>query len=342
MQIAMNDRLLVFNCHEAWIYQLQLLQCPLDIIVNLRGRQVAGWDENMRPLPSRARLVEWPEVLRGRESYRCIVAHNLTDLLDARAVVGPRVLMLHETIEGAAREQSLAVPLSELREAVSRFVQLTGTYVVAVSKLKAESWGAANEVIASGADPDDYLPRSGDLPKGLRVANHIARRPHTLMWSFHEEAFRGLPVTIVGRNPGWEGVEPATNWAELKKTFARHRFYIHTADPTLEDGFNMAMLEAMAAGLPILGNRHPTSPIEHGVSGFLSDDPQQLRAYAQRLLADPALAARMGEAAKRTVSEEFSSAHFQRKFGRAIECAQKLHSKRNNRSHVAIKATSPR
>jgi glycosyltransferase involved in cell wall biosynthesis len=178
------------------------------------------------------------------------------------------------------------------------------------------------------------------LPAGLRVANHIARRPNTLLWSFHQESFRGLPVTIVGRNPEWEGVEPAKNWADLKETFARHRFYIHTADPKFEDGFNMAMLEAMAAGMPVLGNRHPTSPIEHGVSGFLSDDPTELRAFAQRLLADRDLAGQMGAAAQKLVSQKFSSRHFQKSFSQAIERAHKLWWKQTDRSNVAVKATS--
>ena len=91
-------------------------------------------------------------------------------------------------------------------------------------------------------------------------------------------------------------VHPADDWDHLKQIFSQHRFYIHTADPRLEDGCNMATLEAMAAGLPVLGNRHPTSPVEHGVSGWLSDDPVELRAYALRLLDDHDLARRMGVA----------------------------------------------
>ena len=39
----------------------------------------------------------------------------------------------------------------------------------------------------------------------------------------------------------------------------------------------MATVEAMAAGMPIIGNRHPDSPVEHGVNGFLSDDPAELK-----------------------------------------------------------------
>jgi glycosyltransferase involved in cell wall biosynthesis len=57
---------------------------------------------------------------------------------------------------------------------------------------------------------------------------------------------------------------------------------------------NMATLEAMAAGLPVLGNCHPTSPSRHAVGGFLSNDPEELRAFARRLLRDPDLATQMG------------------------------------------------
>jgi glycosyltransferase involved in cell wall biosynthesis len=118
-------------------------------------------------------------------------------------------------------------------------------------------------------------------------------------------------------------VHPAGSWEELRRIFRRHRFYIHTADPRLEDGYNMATLEAMAAGLPVLGNRHPTSPVEHGVSGFLSDDPAELRGCALRLLEDRALAAQMGAAARECVARHFSGALFQAGFRRSIETAQR-------------------
>ncbi len=85
----------------------------------------------------------------------------------------------------------------------------------------------------------------------------------------------------------------------------------------------MATLEAMAAGLPVLGNRHPTSPVEHGVNGFLSDDPAELRGYAERLLADHELAGWMGQAARKTVIKRFSSVRFREDFSRSIEFARR-------------------
>src|SRR5258708_36069974 len=87
----------------------------------------------------------------------------------------------------------------------------------------------------------------------------------------------------------------------------------------------MAMLEAMAAGLPVLGNRHPTSPVTHGVDGFLSDDPRELNQFARILLKDQALAREMGCAAQRTVAERFSVESFRTGMARSISIAQNLY-----------------
>jgi len=90
----------------------------------------------------------------------------------------------------------------------------------------------------------------------------------------------------------------------------------------------MATAEAMAAGLPILGNQHPTSPVKHGVGGFLSDDPEELRKYARMLLEDRNLAVLMGRQARKTVIERFSTTRFKEAFLQSIETARrKRHSR---------------
>lgn len=319
----MDKRLLVFDCHEAWVYQLGLINQPMDVVIGLRGRHTDRWDETMRPIPPNARLVRLDEALRSPEPYDCIVAHNFTDLLEAKSLACPRLLVLHETLDGAMLEQGTAVPARALRAAVARYTQLTKTHVVAVSNLKGRSWGFEDDIVPFSANPADYLPWQGDLAYGLRVANHINRRRRILLWEFHQKAFGGMPISLIGHNPDLDGVKPSADWADLKRTLSQHRFYVHTADPNLEDGYNMATLEAMAAGLPVLGNRHPTSPVENGVNGFLSDDPEELRRYAVKLLGDRELAARMGQAARDTVAEHFSAARFQANFGRSIEAARR-------------------
>jgi glycosyltransferase involved in cell wall biosynthesis len=316
-------RLLVFDCHEAWVYQLRSLDQPMDVVVGLKGRHTTGWDEAMRPVPPNARIVRLEEAIASREPYDCIIAHNLSDLLDAKPIVAPRLFVIHGTLDGIVLEQGSRTTADELRLAVARYISMIGAHVMAVSQWKGKSWGFGGEAVPSSAGPNDYLPYQGDFACGLRVANDVIRRKRTLLWNFHTEAFGNLPVTLVGRNEEIPGVGPARDWQHLKEIFSRHRFFIHTADPRLEDGYNMAALEAMAAGLPILGNRHPTSPVEHGVSGFLSDDAAELAGFARQLLADRELAARMGREARKVVVEKFSPEKFRQGLERSLECARR-------------------
>ena len=316
-------KLLVFNCHEAWVYQLGVLGYDLDIIVGLKGRYTDGWDERMRPLPVNSRIISLPEALKAQISYYCIITHNITDLLDVKYLSGPRIIVLHTTLYGRLYEEGSKIPREKLKSLLSHYLKLVGGHAVAVSSLKGKSWGLSEDIVTFGADPEDYLPYKGNEPKGLRICNEISKRKETLYWDFHMEAFKGIPIRIVGHNQDMPGVDSARNWSHLKKMLSSHRFYVHTADPRFEDGYNMATLEAMAAGMPILGNRHPTSPVEHGISGFLSDDPDELRSYGDMLLADIDLAARMGEEARKTVIKRFSLEKFKEGFARSIEIARR-------------------
>jgi len=74
------------------------------------------------------------------------------------------------------------------------------------------------------------------------------------------------------------------------------------AHPTLNDGRSVAVLEAMAWGRPVVASRvgGVAELIEDEVSGLLvpARDPAALAEALQRLLADPALRARLGQAAR--------------------------------------------
>ena len=328
-------RLLVFNCHEAWVHQLRAIDAELDIVVGLEGHHVAGWDQRMRPQPPCSRLLDLEQALAGEATYDCLIAHNLTDLLDVKALPGPRLLVLHSTYEGRIAAEGAQVDPAQLRATLRRYLDLVGGHAVAVSAMKSVD-GFPPQVVTAGVDIDDYPPRAGDTAAGLRIANHIAQKKEVLAWDFHELAFEGLPVTLVGHNPELPGVAPARDWEHLKALLSRHRFYVHTADPRYEDGFNMAMLEAMAAGLPVIGNRHPSSPIEHGVSGLLAETPSELRAHAERLLAEPDFAREMGEKARETIARDFPLSKFASGLHAAIERArERWRARRSRQSNVA-------
>lgn len=314
-------RLLTLNCHEAWVYQLGYLGYELDIIDALPGRYCPRWDTNVRPVPKNSNLISLDQVLESRPFYDCIIAHNITDLMDLKSISGPRILVIHSSLDGRMRQHGLDMPPERLKALLHDYLDVVGGHVVSVSALKGKSWGHIEDIVEFGVDPDEYQPWSGEVAAGLRVSNQISNRKEILFWHLHEAACKGIDVRLVGFNPDMPGVTPSRSWDDLKSILRSHRFYVHTAHPELEDGYNMAAFEAMAAGLPVIGNRHPTSPVEHGVSGFLSDNPEELREYALLLLRDRDLAGRMGTAARKIVNEKFSMQRFVSRFKKSIETA---------------------
>lgn len=96
---------------------------------------------------------------------------------------------------------------------------------------------------------------------------------------------------------------------------ANLREHLSSADifvlPSRSEGFSNAIVEAMAASLPVVatdvgGN---AEAVEDGVSGFIvpSEDIAALSAAITRLISDPSLAKAMGEAGKNRVIEKFTT-----------------------------------
>jgi hypothetical protein len=328
-------KLLVLNCHEAWVHQLSVLDADLEIVVGLPGRYTREWDTRMRPLPGNARVIRLEQA--AHEGYDAVIAHNITDLLDTRHIRSPKLLVFHDTLEGRIAQQGAEsdVDTRDMRAQISTYLSAIGGHAIAVSRSKAKSWGVTHTVVQNCADPHGYPDHIGDVAAGLRVANHVVSKRVFLAWEFHEQAFADLPLRLVGHNPEL-GVEAAEHWDHLKALMASHRFLVHTADPRYEDGFNMAVLEGMAAGLPVLTNRNPTGIIRHGVTGFVADTPTEMREFALQLLGDKDLANRMGQCAREDIRHHFSPVHFRRGMDSAIRDAKKKWLRTMRRTRTAV------
>jgi glycosyltransferase involved in cell wall biosynthesis len=91
--------------------------------------------------------------------------------------------------------------------------------------------------------------------------------------------------------------------------------YLSEADifvlPSRSEGFSNAIVEAMAASLPVVatdvgGN---AEAVQDGASGLIvpSEDPQALAVAITRLLSDPSMARQMGAAGKKLAAEKFTT-----------------------------------
>src|SRR6201995_1399598 len=90
--------------------------------------------------------------------------------------------------------------------------------------------------------------------------------------------------------------------ADLARIYASLDVFVHTGP---FETFGQTIQEASASGLPVVApaSGGPVDLVDDGVSGYLvpPGKPDDLSAAVARLVGDPALRARMGQAARRRV-----------------------------------------
>lgn len=325
-------RILTFNCHEAYIHLLGKLGIDLDVVDGLPGRYCARWDARMRPVPARVRLISLETAL-STAGYDAAIAHNVSDLLLLRALELPKILVLHVSLEARVQEEPGAPPLGAMREQLATYLRAISGTAVAVSRMKAASWGQDCPIIRPGIDPDEYQSFDGQEAVALRVANQVLARPLRFAWAAHTRITQDHPLRLVGHNPGLAGSEASGSWQELRAFYQSHRAYVHTAGAGLDDGYNLALVEAMMTGMPIVSLAGSESPVVDAVNGYVSNDPELLNARLGLLLRDVAHARELGQRARETALLEFSLPAFISGWSAALERARRTWLTSRQRAH---------
>lgn len=299
-------RILTVNRHTAYLYLLSKTGHQFYVIA------AEKWGEFcQRPLPENIAILESLPDKKRLKSFDVVIGHDpLQDFfkLGLPAIRNgiPYIQIIHGRIERAGYRRSI------LRRWVKRVYRdvilkpvshVKKVKFVFISPTVQSSWKLPGSVILPGIPVDEMLPYQGQEETLLIVGNHLHRE------HFNFEALvtlsRYLPVKVVGRNPKIPGAKPASSWEELRKLYSSCRAYLNiTREP--EDGYNLATLEAMASGMPVLTLRHPTSPIEDGFNGMVAEDTKELIEKGRVLLQDWNLARELGRNAQQTIIHKFS------------------------------------
>ena len=104
---------------------------------------------------------------------------------------------------------------------------------------------------------------------------------------------------------GIPGSRISRSFDDLREHYRSHRLFLNTTVDGREDGYNLATLEAMATGMPVVSTANATSPIRDGENGYISADFDELHERVRELLRDLDRARRLGEEARRTVCDQF-------------------------------------
>jgi len=160
-----------------------------------------------------------------------------------------------------------------------------------------------------------------DRPTILSVARQYPRKDTATLLQAAERLRRAVPdlhLRIIGGGPELPRLLALSSELGLEDTVTFHGALpedreVRTAFreahlfalPSLQEGFGIVFLEAMAAGLPVVAARAGAAPevISEGETGLLvpPGDPARLAAALLRLLHNPEEGARMGEAGKARV-----------------------------------------
>lgn len=317
-------RVLTFNFHEPYLCLMAKTGLAMDVGHYEGGHLKREWHHVFRPVPGNLTLLGEAEWRARVESnyYDVIIAQNEMNALDVAKAPCGRLLLCHNRrtfLNSTLRIEGAADPL-EVFNKMLRYFELQFEFLF-ISEAKRDDYGIPGRVILPGIDLDDYGGYRGEDQHLIRVGNTMRQRTLMFDFPFQEEVCAGLPSKVIGVNIDVPGSEVAASWDALREVYRRYRCMLHVTREAYEDGYNLAMLEAMATGMPVVSLANPTSPLTDGVDGFLSYDARVLRERLQLLLGDPTLAAKIGARGRETVAAKFPIAAFCEKWREAIALA---------------------
>ena len=164
---------------------------------------------------------------------------------------------------------------------VGRFVEKKAPHltILAFAKVHAEYPEARLRMIGDGL----LLGACRDLSEGLRVQGAVS-----FLGSQGEEVVRRELCSA--------------------RCFVQHSIVATNGD---SEGTAISILEAGAAGLPVVATRHAgiAESVVHGTTGFLVDehDVDTMASYMLKLAREPELAAELGRNARKRIGEHYSS-----------------------------------
>lgn len=317
-------RILSFNWHTPYLSLLARLSNHVFEIAppNLDPPVMKSWDTAMRPVPSNVTLITKEEALARLKTpghYSLVIAQNIKDVVFAEPFAIPKILVFHNKLSTEAELGKKPEIVKAYREWA---LQITScVYRVFISETKRRDWDMPGEIIMPGVDVSAYGGYTGEVRQALRVGNNLKARDLMTGYSMQEEALKGLPSVIMGVNPDIPGARVSESWDELKKAYRENRLFLNTTTPKWEDGYNLAMLEAMATGMPVVTLSSPTTPITGGVDGFAGADAGELRKKVEALLNDVELAKTIGAQGRKTAERLFPMKAFLDKWDGAIRRA---------------------
>lgn len=313
-------RLKILTWHVHGSYLFNLVQAPHDFYLPVKPGRPEGYG-------GRAGHFPWPaNVFDVGADQVCTQAFDLVlfqshrnylvdqyEILSPQQRELPRIFLEHNT----PRPNPI-----DTRHSVddSRVLLVHCTYFNAVMW---DSGASPTMVVPHGVIVPSGLRWDGEIERGITVVNGLAKRGRLAGCDLFLAMRRRVPIDLAGMGSQGLGGLGDLPHSALHETEIHYRFFFN---PIRYTSLPLALIEAMALGLPIVALATTEIPraVPHGTAGFITNDLEEMADGARHLLADPALARRMGEKARAIARETFGIERFVQDWNSAFQRALRL------------------
>ena len=299
-------RLNVLTWHTHGSYLYYLTQAPHEFFVVSKPGRPPGYSGVCGHLPWGSNVHDLPASEIKRQRLDCILfqddAQYFSDqhelLSDAQRRL-PKIYLEHDPPR--------ANPTDELHPADERNVLVV--HVTAFNALMWRHERSPTRVIEHGVIARDDVDYGGELPRGIVVVNHLARRGRRLGHDLYTAARERVPLDLVGMAAEEAGGVGEVQHDRLPELAARYRFFFN---PIRYTSLGLAVIEAMMIGLPIVAfaTTEMATVVKNGETGYIDTSLDRLVGHMQTLLEAPAEARRLGKAARAYARERFRIERF--------------------------------
>lgn len=190
-------------------------------------------------------------------------------------------------------------------------------HVTHYNRLMWDNGRTPTRVIEHSVAIDPTVSYQGQLERGITVINGMQKRPRITGYDLFLQARQQVPLDVAGMQTEELGGLGDVPYRHLHRRIAEYRFLF---SPIRYTSLPLAVIEAMMIGMPVVALATTELPtvIEHGKSGYVSCDIEELIMHMHALLKNSEEARRIGAYARHVAQERFSLERFARDWNAAF------------------------
>lgn len=299
-------RVLTWHVHGSYLYYLS--QVPHEFYLPVKPGRPEGyggatasfpWADNVHEIPADQVRHEQFDVVLYQSHRNWLVDQH--DILSETQKRGPRIYLEHDP--------PLQHP-TDTRHPVQDDTVLM-VHVTPFNALMWDSGGCRVRVVEHGVMAPPQPTYGGELELGVAVVNNISTRGRRLGYDVLQSVRRHIPIDLVGMGSIEAGGLGEVSHRQLPTFLGHYRFFFN---PIRYTSLGLAVCEAMAAGMPVLGlaTTEMATAVMNGVTGWVETDLDRLVRHMRDLMDDQEEAARLGLNARMYALKRFGIDRFVR------------------------------